>query len=83
MAMARATIHKTIMGDKRVHFGTYTAASGDTSGTIDTELENEVEAFIMNGATSFTESGGVITFGAGTFLDPGATVTGGWMAVGR
>lgn len=80
MALARATIKKSVMGNKRVHFGTCTAASGDTTGTLDTGLRT-VEAFMMNmGLIKYTVSSGVVTV---TFVNPAANAgTGGWMAIG-
>lgn len=80
MALARASIEKSIMGNKRVHFGTATFASGDTSGTLDTGLRS-VEAFLFGGElVAYTVSSGTVT---ATFEDPGAGAgTIGWLAIG-
>ena len=79
MAFARATIKKSVMGNKRVHFGTATASSGDTTGTLDTGLRS-VECFMLANLQKYTVSSGVVTV---TFADPGANAgTVGWMAIG-
>lgn len=80
MALARATIVKTVMGNKRVHYGTATVASGDTSGTIATGLRS-VETFLMGGeVVAYTVSSGTVTV---TFEDPGGSAgTIGWLAIG-
>lgn len=39
MAFASAITDKTVFGNKRVHYGTYTNGGADTGGNIDTGLE--------------------------------------------
>lgn len=79
MAFAQgSTTHKTIMGNKRVHFGGFTQASGDTGGSIDTGLDI-VEYFDCTGLKTYTDSSGTI---AATTLDPGGSQAGFWMAIG-
>lgn len=79
MADIRTTIKKTIWGNKRVHYGTATLLDATTTGTIDTELPQIVETFLMSHLDLFTESSGTVTC---TFLDPGATEVVGWLAIG-
>lgn len=74
----RETIVKAVMGNYRVHFGTYSAVNGDTGGDIKTDLR-DVKCFIMDQLTTYTVSNGVVT---ATILDPGATVAAGWIAIG-
>lgn len=38
MAFASTITHQSVMGDKRVHYGTYTNGSGDTGGDVNTGL---------------------------------------------
>jgi hypothetical protein len=78
MASIRDTIVKTIMGNKRVHFGEASLLNATTSGTIATGLR-KVESFQMNSCMKYTVSAGVVT---ATFADPTATKVQGWMAIG-
>lgn len=40
MAFASTVIGRTVMGNKRVHWGTFNSTAGDTGGDIDTELRH-------------------------------------------
>ena len=79
MASILTTIKKTIMGDKRVHFGTGTYVNGQTTSEVATGLRS-VESFYIPQIVAYTVSAGVVTF---THLDPGASAgIVGWMAIG-
>jgi hypothetical protein len=79
MADIRTTIEKTIMGNKRVHYGTATYVNGQTESSIDTGLRT-VESFMINLSQAYTVSAGTVTI---THSDPGASAgVVGWMAVG-
>jgi hypothetical protein len=80
MASVLTTIKKTVMGNKRVNFGTATLVNGQTSSEIATGLRT-VEMFLVGGeAVAYTVSSGTVTF---THSDPGASAgVVGWMAIG-
>jgi hypothetical protein len=79
MASVLTSINKTVMGNKRVHFGTATYVNGQTESEIATGLRS-VESFHIAGQFVYAVSAGVVTFG---HLDPGATAgVVGWMAIG-
>ena len=78
MAFTSALTERTVMGNKRVNYGTFGQASGDVGGDVDTGLKS-VEAFFLNGAGSWTASGGTVS---AITADPGATIVGSWMAIG-
>lgn len=86
MALAGTITHRTVMGNKKVIFGTYTAANADTSGTIATGLDI-VENFQLSGlswapaggTSGVAESSGTMTL---TFADPTGACSGYWMAMG-
>ena len=78
MADIRTTIEKTVMGNKRVHFGTCTMVNATTNGTIDTGLR-KVESFICSPSTDYAASGGTVTV---QFADPTESRVTGWMAIG-
>ena len=46
MTFASAVTGKTVFGNKRVHFGTFTQVAGETGGNIDTQL-NVCEAIFF------------------------------------
>jgi len=78
MAFTSTLTERTVMGNKRVNYGTFGQGNGDTGGNVVTGLKS-VEAFFLNGAGSWTASGGTVT---ATTADPGATIVGSWMAIG-
>ena len=80
MASYLTTIKKSVMGNKRVHFGTMTLVNAATTGTVETALRS-VECFLAGGEiTAYTVSAGVVTI---TNPDPGASAgVVGWMAIG-
>ena len=79
MASIVTTTQKTVMGNKRVHFGTATYVNGQVESEIATGLRS-VECFNIAGQFAYTVSSGTVTFG---HLDPGATAgVVGWMAIG-
>lgn len=80
MAFAQGSaVHKTMMASKRVNFGSFTQASGDTGGAFATGLQ-VVEYFECTGLKTASVSGGTVT---ATTLDPGGSQAGYWMAIGR
>lgn len=79
MASILTTIHKTIAGNKRFHYGTATYVNGQTSSEIATGL-TRVESFHISQMVAYTVSGGTVTI---THLDPGVSAgVVGWMAIG-
>ena len=80
MAYAQgATVFKTIMGNKRVHYGTFTQLNTETGGDIATGLRS-VEYFELSGLVTTSVAGGTVT---ATTLDPGVgNQAGYWMAIG-
>ena len=79
MAYAQgSTVHKTIMGNKRVHYGTFSQVGGDSGGAVVTGLR-VVEGFEMTGLVTVTVAAGTVT---ATTLNPGAAQAGYWKAVG-
>jgi hypothetical protein len=79
MADIRTTINKTIAGRVRLHFGTATILNATTTGTIQTDMPNRVESFVMGAMLKYTESSGLVTV---TFADPTETRIVGWMSMG-
>ena len=79
MAYAQGSaVNKTIMGNKRVHYGKFSQANTDTGGDVATGLR-VVEYFEMTGLVTTSVSGGTVT---ATTLDPGAAQAGYWKAIG-
>jgi hypothetical protein len=80
MASVRTTINKTVVGNKRLNFGTATLVNGQTSSEVATDLRS-VEMFLIGGeAVAYTVSSGTVTF---THSDPGGSAgVVGWMALG-
>lgn len=79
MAFAAGSTVYTDKGFKYIQkIGTYTQASGDTGGNISTGLKTIV-AFFATGALGWSNSSGTVTL---LTSNPGATVTGSWMAIG-
>ena len=79
MTVARGSNVEVEAQNKKVRIGNFTAASGDTSGSIATGL-TAVDFFFMNGISGWTASGGTVTV---SLHDPGATVAGSWIAFGH
>lgn len=88
MAFAETITHRTVMGDKKVIFGTFTAANADTTGTLTTGL-TRIENFQISGL-DLAPAGGTSGITAGTdagdldllFADPTGACSGYWMAMG-
>lgn len=78
MAFSSAITDRTVMGNKRVNFGTMLQANGDTGGAIVTGLQM-VDFFQCTFAKNIAVSGGTATV---TTTDPGGAQAGFWMAVG-
>ena len=79
MALTIAKTGDCFIRNKALKFGTYDQISGDTGGSIDTGLVL-VEYFNIPGITSWTASGGTVTF---VTANPGAAISGSWMAIGH
>ncbi|TVM31163.1 hypothetical protein [Oceanidesulfovibrio marinus] len=78
MAFASKKIKETIMGDMRVHMGSFTQGNGDTGGAIDTGL-SEVNHFHAIAALNVAKNGGTVTI---TTADPTEAQAGDWLAMG-
>lgn len=71
------------LGPQKLQVMKYTAASGDTSGTITADGLSSIDSIIMDGlqqTTAVSISGNVATV---TFQDPVATVSGGILVLGK
>jgi len=80
MAFAQGTtVHRTVFGNRRVTYGTYTQGNTDTGGNIATGL-NAVDYFACTWGKTFSVSGGTVTVGT---ADPTGDVACYWMAIGR
>lgn len=78
MAFSSAITDRTIMGNKRVNFGTFTQANGDTGGAVVTGLQT-VDHFNATGGLTAVNASGTVTI---TTANPLGAQTGYWMAVG-
>lgn len=78
MAFAASITKKDVIGAHRVHYGTFSQASGDTGGAITTGLRQVVN-FQMQAVLNVSVSSGTVTV---TTADPGGAQAGYWMAVG-
>lgn len=78
MAFAATTKAQTVFGNKRVHYGQFTQASGDTGGAIATGLAS-IDYFDASYMSASSNSSGTVTI---TTADPGGAQTGYWMAIG-
>ena len=78
MAFTSTITDKSIFGNLRCHMGSYTQASGDTGGDIDTGLR-DVKFCNAVGALTTSDSSGTVTI---TTADPGAAQTAYWIAIG-
>jgi len=52
MAFASAIVGQSVMGNKRIFWGTYTNGSGDTGGNINTGLQSCQSIFLQPGGSS-------------------------------
>ena len=80
MAWAQGSdTERAVFGNKRVNFGTFSQASGDTGGAIVTGLDT-VEYFNLTAEVVTTsDSSGTVTV---TTQNPGAAQAGYWIAIG-
>ena len=78
MAFASTVKSNTVFGNKRVVFGQFTQASGDTGGAIATGLSS-LAYFDASYMVASSDSSGTVTI---TTADPLAAQTGYWMAIG-
>jgi hypothetical protein len=78
MAFVSTIKAQTVFGNKRVHFGQFTQASGDTGGEIATGLAS-LDYFDASYMTASANDAGDVTI---TTANPGANQTGYWIAIG-
>ena len=78
MAFASTVKANTVFGNKRIAFGQFTQASGDTGGAITTGFGN-IDFFEASYSTSNVDTDGVVTI---VTANPGTDQTGYWMAIG-
>jgi hypothetical protein len=91
MAFTSAILGRTVWGDKRVHFGTYTTDSTDTGGDIDTGLSRCEFIVLQETGSSVTADAPVIneTFAKGGIDGSAVTIVqtasadGIWLAIGH
>ena len=89
MAFTSDIVGRSVMGNRRMAWGTYTSASSSTGGDIDTGLELVESMFLTVKATAIQVSGGPVI--NETFPVDGSAITivtvadgvGYWYAVGR
>lgn len=79
MAFTTAITKQSIEGDRRVNYGTFLQASGDTGGAIITGFTT-IEYFDASYMLTTSDSSGTVTI---TTADPGGAQSGFWQAVGR
>ena len=87
MAFESEVTIRSVMGNKRVHFGTYTNGSGDTGGDINTGLRSCEFLSLQPGGSSAIATAPVVNE---TLPVAGSAVTvvtaddedGNWMAIG-
>lgn len=87
MAFTSAIVTKTVFGNKRVHFGTFTTSGAETGGDIDTGLRSCEEIFLQQMAAAVTADAPVINEtlpvdGSAVTIVTTASADGYWMAIG-
>lgn len=86
MSFASAITHKTIFGNKRAHFGTFTNGASDTGGDINTGLRSCEAIFLQAGGGTADKAGAVNetlpVAGSAVTIVTAANVDGTWMAIG-
>jgi len=87
MAFTSAITAKTVFGNKRVHFGTYTTDSTDTGGDINTGLRSCEAIFLQQMASAVTADAPVVNetlpvAGSAVTIVQTASADGYWMAIG-
>lgn len=87
MAFTSAVTMKTVFGNKRVHFGTYSTDSTDTGGDINTGLRSCEAIFLQQTGSAVTADAPVINetlpcAGNAVTIVQTASADGYWMAVG-
>lgn len=87
MAFTSAITDKTVIGNLRMHYGTYTSSGGGTGGNIETGLST-VNLFVLQPKGSAVATNGSVvneTFpltGSPVTIVSDADQVGQWMAVG-
>ena len=87
MAFASAVTDKTVFGNKRVHFGTYTASGGGTGGDIATGLQQVHSIMLTATGSSIVADAPTVNetlplVGGDVTVICTANTTGVWMAIG-
>jgi hypothetical protein len=86
MAFSSAISHKTVFGNKRVNFGTFTNGASDTGGDINTGLRSCEAMFLQAGGNTADKAAALNetlpVAGSAVTIVTAAGVDGSWMAVG-
>lgn len=87
MTFAAAVTSKTVFGNKRVHFGTFTNGASDTGGDIDTGLRSCEEMFLQHGGSAVATNAPAVNetlpvAGSAVTIVTTAGFDGRWMAIG-
>lgn len=88
MAFASAITEKFVIGDRRLHIGTFTNTSGTAGGNIDTGLEECQSLILQHTGSAVVASAPVVNEtlpvdGAAVTIVTVADADGIWVAVGR
>ena len=89
MAFTSDIVGRSVMGNKRIAWGTYTSASSSTGGDIDTGLELVESIMLTVKSTAIQVSGGPVVnetlpiAGSAVTIVTVADGVGYWLAIGR
>lgn len=88
MAFTNAVVGRTVMGNKRVTYGTYTSADGSTGGNIDTGLTVVDDIQLQSGGSAVKASAPSLNEtlpcdGSAVTIVSVANEVGTWKAFGR
>jgi hypothetical protein len=87
MSFASAVTSKTVFGNKRVNFGTFTNGASDTGGDINTGLRSCEEIFLQHVSSAVVASAPSVNetlpvAGSAVTIVTTAGADGRWMAIG-
>lgn len=86
MAFTSTVSEQTVMGNKKVHFGTFTSAGGSTGGDINTGLKSCEHIFFTSYAAAvgndIVVNEDLPVAGNAVTIVSDANETGTWMAIG-
>ncbi|MBI4137106.1 hypothetical protein HY469_03525 [Candidatus Roizmanbacteria bacterium] len=90
MAFSSTIEGKSVFGNKRVHWGTYTNTGGSTGGDIDTALGGQVEIVQLQPKGSAVATNAPVvnesfpnSLGSAETIVTDANEVGTWLAIGR